>query len=46
MELMDKFANIDRIVSSIQDNDSNGFFFIPWIGCNYEEGLRGKKYWW
>lgn len=43
MELMDKFANIDRIVSSIQDNDSNGFFFIPWIGCNYEEGLRGKK---
>lgn len=42
MEKKDNFADIHRIVSAIRDNN-NGFFFIPWIGCDYEEGLKGKK---
>lgn len=43
MENIDKIANIDAIANAIKDNSEDGFFFIPWIGENYEKGLKGKK---
>ena len=43
MENIDKIANIDAIANAIKDNSEDGFFFVPWIGRNYKEGLKGKK---
>lgn len=43
MENITEIANIDAIVKAIMDNNDEGFFFIPWIGKNYEDGLKGKK---
>ena len=42
MENITEIANIDAIVKAIMDNNDEGFFFIPWIGQNYEDGLKGK----
>ena len=36
-------ADIDRNAFIIQNNSSDRFFFIPWVGKNYEEGINGKK---
>lgn len=38
-----EIANIDTIAKAIIDNNDEGFFFVPWIGKNYEDGLKGKK---
>lgn len=46
MENIDKIANIDAIANAIKNNSEDGFFFVPWIGKNYNKGLNGKKYWW
>ena len=43
MENIDKIANIDAIANAIKDNSEDGFFFVPWIGRNYNKGLNGKK---
>lgn len=43
MENITEIANIDAIVKAIIDNNDEGFFFIPWIGKNYEDGLKVKK---
>lgn len=43
MENITEIANIDAIVKAIMDNNDEGFFFIPWIGKNYEDGLKEKK---
>lgn len=43
MENIDKIANIDAIANAIKNNNEDGFFFVPWIGRNYKEGLKGKK---
>lgn len=46
MEYIDNIANIDLIRDAIKDAIRDGkdtFFFIPWIGKNYEEKLNGKK---
>lgn len=42
MEYIDNIANIDLIRDAIRDAKDT-FFFIPWIGKNYEEKLNGKK---
>lgn len=42
MEYIDNIANIDLIRDAIRDGKDT-FFFIPWIGKNYEEKLNGKK---
>lgn len=42
MENITEIANIDAIANAI-DNSNEGFFFIPWIGKNYEDGLKEKK---
>lgn len=42
MEYIDNIANIDLIREAIRDAKDT-FFFIPWIGKNYEEKLNGKK---
>lgn len=42
MEDIETLANIDAIANAI-DNSNEGFFFVPWIGKNYEDGLKGKK---
>lgn len=38
-----EIANIDAIANAIKNNNDEGFFFIPWIGKNYEDGLNEKK---
>ena len=43
MENIDKIANIDAIANAIKNNSEEGFFFIPWIGKNYNRGLKGSK---
>ncbi|MEE0669603.1 hypothetical protein [Prevotella sp.] len=43
MENIDKIANIDAIANAIKNNSEDGFFFVPWIGKNYNKGLNGKK---
>lgn len=43
MENIDKLANIDAIANAIKNNSKDDFFFVPWIGRNYKEGLKGKK---
>lgn len=43
MENIETIADIDKIVFAVRNNISDGFFFIPWVGKNYEEGLKGKR---
>ena len=43
MENIDKIANIDAIANAIKNNSEDGFFFVPWIGKNYDKGLKGSK---
>ena len=43
MENIDKIANIDAIANAIKNNSEDGFFFVPWIGKNYDNGLKGSK---
>lgn len=40
---IESLANVAKIVEAIQSNKSDEFFFIPWIGRDYEKGLCGKK---
>lgn len=42
MENITEIANIDAIADAIKNSDED-FFFVPWIGKNYEDGLKGKK---
>lgn len=42
MEDIDNIANIDSISDAIRDG-KDSFFFVPWIGKNYEEKLNDKK---
>ena len=47
MEYIDNIANIDLIRDAIKDAIRDGkdtFFFIPWIGKNYEEKLKMENY--
>ena len=39
MENIDKIANIDAIANAIKNNSEDGFFFVPWIGKNYDKGF-------
>ena len=40
---MENIANIDSIVNAMKANDGE-FFFVPWIGRNYEKGIKnGQK---
>ena len=43
MENIDKIANIDAIANAIKNNSEDGFFFVPWIGKNYDKGLKESK---
>lgn len=43
MKNIDDIANVDEIVKVVEDNNENGFFFVPWIGANYSKGLEEKK---
>ena len=43
MENIAKIANIDAIANAIKNNSEDGFFFVPWIGKNYDKGLKGSK---
>lgn len=43
MENIDKIANINAIANAIKNNSEDCFFFVPWIGKNYEDGLKGSK---
>lgn len=40
---MKEVGNVEAIVDAINKNDDGSFFFIPWIGKEYEQGLFGKK---
>ena len=39
---MQEVGNVKAIVKAIDDNNGS-FFFVPWIGKEYETGLLGKK---
>lgn len=43
MENIAKIAKIDTIAKAIENNSEDGFFFVPWIGEKYEDGLNNKK---
>lgn len=42
MENIESIANIEKIAYTIKNSD-DGFFFVPWIGKNYDKGLKGKR---
>ena len=39
---MQEVGNVAAIVNAMDNNDGS-FFFVPWIGKEYETGLLGKK---
>ena len=39
---MQEVGNVAEIVNAMDNNDGS-FFFVPWIGNEYETGLLGKK---
>ena len=39
---MQEVGNVAEIVNAMDNNDGS-FFFVPWIGKEYETGLLGKK---
>lgn len=39
---MKEVGNVEEIVKAINSNDGS-FFFVPWIGKEYEKGLCAKK---
>lgn len=43
MENIQSIANIEKIADTIKNNSEDGFFFVPWIGKNYDQGLNGSK---
>ena len=43
MENIESIANIEKIANTIKNNSDDGFFFVPWIGKNYDQGLNGSK---
>ena len=43
MENIQSIANIEKIADTIKNNSEDGFFFVPWIGKNYDNGLKGSK---
>ena len=42
MDNIRSIANIEKIAYTIKNSD-DGFFFVPWIGKNYDKGLKGKR---
>ena len=42
MDNIKSIANIEKIAYTIKNSD-DGFFFVPWIGKNYDKGLKGKR---
>ena len=40
---MQEVGNVAAIVNAMNHNDGS-FFFVPWIGKEYETGLWVKKY--
>ena len=42
MENIESIADIKIISDTIKKSD-DGFFFVPWIGKNYDKGLKGKR---
>ena len=43
MENIQSIANIEKIADTLKNNSEDGFFFVPWIGKNYDQGLNGSK---
>lgn len=43
MKNIESIANIEKIADTIKNNSEDGFFFVPWIGKNYDNGLKEKK---
>lgn len=43
MKTIGDVANIDAIANVINENSKEVFFFVPWIGKNYNQGLKGSK---